>query len=341
MTNTRYYIAILFSAFYLSAQGSEGSSAFDFLNLQQSSHAYALGGNNISIVEEDVSLVHNNPALLGAEMDMQIDLSYTYYLSSTNAAAATFAKSAGGSAAWSAGLYYVGYGDMIESNSAGEQLGTFSAKDILFNGGYSHDIGRRWRAGIQAKFAYSAYADYTSLALAVDLGVNYYNPNNQFSASMVAKNLGGQLKRFSETYDKLPWDIQFGLSKTMRSIPIRWSVTLQNFYSWSLPYTVPTTDDFTDGETLTTKDTFVSNFFRHTVFGVEYVPDKNFYLSMGYNYKTYSDMLVYGRNILSGFTFGGGINVRMTSIGVSVANRHKGGTVFMFNLALRLNDIKR
>ena len=49
-----YNIILFLSIFYLTAKAQEGKSAFDFLNLPISSHINALGGNNISIIEEDV-----------------------------------------------------------------------------------------------------------------------------------------------------------------------------------------------------------------------------------------------------------------------------------------------
>ena len=43
-------------------QAQEGKSSFDVLNLPVSSHINALGGNNISIVEEDITVMYHNPA---------------------------------------------------------------------------------------------------------------------------------------------------------------------------------------------------------------------------------------------------------------------------------------
>ena len=337
----RFAVVFLMALLVGVAKAQEGKSAFDFLDLPVSSHANSLGGNNISIIEEDVSMVRYNPAWLGPEMDMIIDLNYMRYMAETNSLGAMFAKAAGDRAAWSVGIQYVGYGNLTEADASGNILGKFSAKDMVISGGYTHDFGARWRGGFQTKLIYSAYAEYSSLALAVDLGLNYFNPEKAFSMSLVFKNLGGQLKRFTEKHERLPWDIQLGFSKTMRGVPIRWSVTADHLTKWSLPYTKPRTDEFSEGEVFETKDSFFSNLFRHMIFGIEYVPSRNFYVALGYNYKTYSDMLRYGRNFFSGFTFGAGVQVKMVGLGVSVANRHVKGTMFMFNLNMRLNEFKR
>ena len=42
------------------------------------------------------------------------------------------------------------------------------------------------------------------MAVGVDLGINYYDPDRDLSLSAVVTNLGGQVKRFNERYDRLP-----------------------------------------------------------------------------------------------------------------------------------------
>ena len=41
--------------------GQESTSVFNFLNLPVSSHSTALGGRNISLIEDDISLISQNP----------------------------------------------------------------------------------------------------------------------------------------------------------------------------------------------------------------------------------------------------------------------------------------
>lgn len=328
---------------HLSAKAQEGKSAFDFLNLPISSHINALGGNNISIIEEDVSVIQHNPALLGPEMNLQLNLNYMRYVAGINLAGATFAKAAGERGAWAAAIQYAGYGSMKQTEANGVITGTFSPKDMAISGFYAHDITDRLRGGIQAKFIYSSYEQYTSLALGIDLGINYYNPDNQLSLSAAFKNLGGQLKRYNENRDKMPWDFQLGLSKTLDHAPFRFSITAQYLNRWKLPYTTPATNEYNSSEEddITEKESFASNLFRHLIFGVDYIPSQNLYIALGYNYKYRSDMKTYGRNFLSGFTFGAGIKVKMFGIGASIAQQHVGGTTFMFNLMTNISQFIR
>jgi hypothetical protein len=84
----------------------------------------------------------------------------------------------------------------------------FSAKDISISGIYTYDLSDYWSGGVRTNFIYSHYDKYSSFAIGVDLGLNYYHQESDFSASLVARNLGGQLKAFEERHEKLPVDVQ-------------------------------------------------------------------------------------------------------------------------------------
>ena len=47
------------------------------------------------------------------------------------------------------------------------------------------------------------------------------------------------------------------------------------------------------------------------------------------------------RNIISGFSIGAGLKVKMFAIDVAVAGHHVGGTTLMLNLSTNLNEFKR
>lgn len=321
-------------AFNINAQ--DGSTAYNFLNLPSSSHIYGLGGVNISTIEDNLNLTDQNPALLGPEMDMQIGVNYMRYVGETNFAGLKFAKKTSERSALAVGIQYFGYGNMKNADEHGNILGTFSPKDIAVNIAYSHDISDRWRGGINLKYVYSAYDEFSAMALATDIGINYYDPENDFSASLVGANLGGQIKRFNESYDHLPIDVRLGITKGLGSFPVRLSVTAWNLTKWSLPYYDPGDGTSVDGPQL--KDAFWPNLFRHLIFAADIVPSKNFHVGLGYNYKTRTDMSVYSRNLLSGFSLSAGINVKAFGVDVAISQPHTGATTFMVNLTANLND---
>lgn len=318
----------------VSVCAQDGSTAYNFLNVTSSTRIYGLGGVNISLVNEDITVTDQNPALLGPEMSNMAALNYMRYIGGSNFAGLRYGHSAGEHAAWAAHIQYFGYGSMKETLPDGSIVGSFSPKDVAFGGTYSHDITDRLRGGIGLKLLYSAYADYSAFAVATDLGINYYDPERDMSLSLVVANLGGQVKRFNDRYDRLPFDVRLGWSQALGSLPLRLSVTAWNLTKWHLPYV--DAGDGSDSSQWETKDKFMSNLFRHIVFGLDLISSPNYYISLGYNYKTRTDMNTYSRNFFSGFSIGLGIRVRQFGIGAALAQPHVGAMTFMFNLAMRL-----
>lgn len=336
------YISIFIAAVLsvLALWGQDGTTAYEFLGVAASSHVYALGGTNITVIDDDVNLIDQNPGLLGPEYEMQAGLNYMRYLGGSNFMGARFAAPAGERAAWAVGVQYFGYGSIDGYDEQGNATGaSFSPSDIAFSGTFAHDITDRWRGGITLKFIHSSYEIYKALAICADLGVNYYDPDRDLSFSVVLKNLGGQVKRFNENYDRLPWDIQVGFGKSLGTTPLRLSVTAYNLNKWSLPYY--STDDGNASGELEEHDKFMGNLFRHLIFGLEYVPSEKFYIALGYNYKTRTDMSTYARNFLSGFSAGAGLKVKAMGFGVAFAQPHVGGTTFMFNLTASVSEMLR
>ncbi|MBQ4292581.1 MAG: type IX secretion system protein PorQ [Muribaculaceae bacterium] len=332
--------AIAVTAFSFVAKGAEGgSTAYNFLDVTQSTRIYGLGGVNVSIVEDNVMTSDQNPALLGPEVGKQIGLGYMRNMGGTNYASARYGMGLTEHSAFAVGVRYFGYGSMTSTDVTGQVTGNFSASDIAVSLGYSHDITDRLRGGINLKLITSSYDHYSALALGTDIGVNYYNDEEDSSVSLTVSNLGGQIKRFNESYDRLPIDVRLGFTRSLSAAPIRLSVTAFNLTKWHLPYT--DVGDGTSTSEFKTKDKFASNLFRHLVFAAEVIPNDNFYIGIGYNYKNRTDMSTYSRSFVSGFSATAGFNARGFSIGAAVAQHHTGAATFMVNLGIDLDEILR
>ena len=321
----------------LSAVASgDGSTAYNFLNISTSSHIYGLGGVNISLIDDDINVTDQNPALLGPEVEKQLGISYMRYIGESNFAGVKYGMAAGERSAWAVSVQYFDYGKMTSADVSGNITGTFSVKDMCFGDTYGHDITDRLRGGISIKGIYSAYDEYSAFAVASDLGLNYFDPEKDLSLSFVVANLGGQVKRFNESYDRLPVDLRLGLTKMLANVPLRLSVTAWNLTRWNLPYYE--VGDGSAGTEEKKKDSFGSNLMRHLVFAAEFVPSDKFYVGVGYNYKTRTDMSTYSRSFLSGFSLSAGLNVRRFGLGVAFAQPHSGATTLMFSITTRLAE---
>lgn len=315
-------------------QAQLAANAYSFLDVSSSTRALALGGYGIAVPAPDPMLTDQNPGLLGPEIERVAAVSYMRYFGSSNFMAARFAHSAGERGAWAVGVRYLDYGSIDGYLQDGTPTGSFKPQDISFEGTYSHDFTDRLRGGINAKLIYSNYEEYTAVALAADLGINYYNEERGLSLSAVIKNAGGQVKRFNEEYDHLPFDVQLGMMKSLGTGPFSLSVTAHHLTHWKLPYYNHTSNGGMESSAPEEHEyKFFSTLFRHLTFGLQYEPSERFYIAAGYNYKTRSDMTNYQRNFLSGISLGLGLNVSDFAIGVSYSQPHKSASTLALNLS--------
>lgn len=316
-----------------------GRSLYEFLDIPTSARVYGLGGTNISVIDADVTLADQNPALIGPEIESQLAVNYMHYMGSGNFAGIRYGKGAGERGAWAAGIRYLNYGSFDAYEPDGSMSGSFKAQDIVFEGTYSHDFTDRLRGGMNIKMIISSYEHYSALAFAADLGLNYYDDEHDMSLSLVLKNMGGQVKRFDRDYNRLPFDIQLGWTQGIGSSDFSFSLTAWHLNRWKLPYY--THSENGGIESVVLKDSFFTNLMRHLVLGLQYRPSDRFYLCLGYNHKMRTDMGTYKRNFLSGFSLGTGFRVKSWGFGVAYAMPHKSGSEIMINISSDIGELLR
>lgn len=315
-------------------------STYSCLEIPYSSHAFALGGYGagIAVIAPDVTLAGENPGLLGNEVETQAVFNYMHYLGDSNFAGVHFGMGYGAHSAWACGIQYLGFGSATGTLPDGTITGSFSMKDILLNGVYAYDITDRLRGGINIKMAISSYEHYSALALAADVGINYYDDERDMSLSAVLKNMGGQIKRFDRDYVRVPFDIQLGWMQRIGESPFRIALSAHDLTKWKMPYYKHTSEGSLEAEY---KDSFADNLMRHLTLGLQFAPTEKFYIAAGYNHKMRTDMSTYRRNFLSGFSAGFGLQVKDFTLDVSYAQPHKGGSSVMLNIGVNLQELLR
>ncbi|MBR6032878.1 MAG: type IX secretion system protein PorQ [Bacteroidaceae bacterium] len=308
----------------------ESGTVFNFLNLPVSAHSTALGGKLISLVEDDISLAMQNPALLTGVSDKTIGFSFMNYMQGCNTGAAAYGQQVGARGNWGVQAQFVGYGSTKETLVSGEIVGEFKPLDLCIGGQYSHLLSARWAGGVTAKFIYSHYGPYTSCALATDLGLNYFDEATDFSFSIAARNLGGQIKRFGNTRDPLPIDLEIGITQSLGHAPIRISVTMVDMTRWTSDYYFTTGDEVKPG----------SIFINHFVLGAEFLPSNKFYIGLGYNFRRAYEMKAAGSSHAAGLSFGGGVNLKRIKFGFAYAKYHVSAPTLTFTLAYNFQKDK-
>lgn len=289
----------------------EYSTGYEFLRIPASAHSAALGGNAVSLTEDDATLLFVNPAVLSYVSDNTLNFSYTSYISSTNKLSASFVKQTGDRGTLGFGAQVLSYGTMTETNAQMETLGEFSASDINVQGGYTYLLGERWSGGVQAKALFSNYGEFNSIAIGVDLGLHYYDSDRGWSVGLVGQNLGGQVKALQDTREALPFNLALGVSKEMENAPLRFTFTLTDITHW--------------------QNTFLHNF----ALGCDIFPSKQTWLAISYNPLRAREMRTGtdDKSHSAGLAIGGGISVKKIKIGVAWGKYHVAASSLTANLS--------
>ena len=303
---------VLFALFALFAGAQESQTAFTFLRLPVSAHVAAVGGDNITLPEDDASLLFHNPALIQFTSDRTLNLNMMSYMQGTITGSASFVKAIGERGTWAVSGRYMNYGSIKEMNSLGEETGTFSAHDIALGGTVAYGLTKHISGGITTKFVASYIGSYSALAAAVDIGLNYYDEEHEWSISAVARNLGGQLKSYEDEFERLPLDVQLGVSKRLGR-PLRLSVTLVRLNDWH------------------------QSFGRHFVLGAEALLGDQFYLGVGYSTLRAAEMKISAgdesSNHGAGLSFGGGLKLQRLKLNVAYGIYHVSASSLLVNIS--------
>ena len=314
-------VAALCAATRVSCQ--ESASVFNFLNLPYSAHVTGLGGHNISVIEDDITLVTQNPSLLSSVSSKTVGFNFLTYMKGSKAGSVAYAQAVGERGTWGVSSQFVGYGSMNETLPSGEVIGKMHAQDICVSGTYAYLLSDNWSGGATGKAIYSHYGDFTSCALAVDLGVNYFLPDQEFSLSAAARNIGGQVKAFGDHHERLPFDLEVGFTKELGHAPISISVTLIDLTRWNKKYFYSTADKISGGRVLT----------NHFNLGVDVKPAKFLYVSAAYNFRRAYEMKAAGSSHAAGLSFGAGVQLKKFCAGLGYAKYHVGAPTLSFNIA--------
>ena len=179
-----------------------------------------LGGSNVSLQSADLNMAYHNPALLSREMNKSLALNYVNYFAGINYGMAMYSESFPGTGNFAAGLTYLNYGTFTETDISGVITGTFRASEYAFSIIYSREIDSSFSVGINLKPVLSYLERYTSFGFAFDIGANWHNTSNLFSAGLVIKNAGYQITTYAgEPHQNLPFEIQAGISQRLAYAP--------------------------------------------------------------------------------------------------------------------------
>lgn len=318
-----------------------GTGIMKFVDLPPSSRSASLGGNAISIKDDDVTLAIQNPSLLNQSMDNHFAISYIDYLAGSNIGSIVYAHAYDSINTGMIGMQYINYGTFTEADVNGNITGTFTAEEYNFFAGYS----RQWHDfsyGGQLKLLYSDLYIATSYAAEVDLSGTYKKKG--FTAAVVFRNIGYQITPYSDVREPMPFEIQAGVSEKPEHMPIRFSVILVHLETPNMTYintNAPQTIDLATGQPIVQNITFGDEVFRHFIFGAEILVSKNFNIRVGYNVERRQELSIPTDMGLVGYSVGMGIRVNRFHISYGLAGYSLAGASNTFTITTNFSDFKQ
>lgn len=224
----RKALLIFFLASSFLTAADKEQAGFDFLRMDKSARAAALGGAFVTVAG-DINSLYYNPAGLVSISKPQIQASYSNQLFDFKSATFTYAQSYKDLGVFSVGFYLLDYGQFDEYDMIGNRTGSFGANDLLFSLGYSNTIIPNLSYGVSLNYIQSKIQDYNASAVGVNGGLLYQIPEQMLNVGLSINHLGTAIDGFLDTKEKLPLNYQIGVSKQLEHLPLILNMKIQQY----------------------------------------------------------------------------------------------------------------
>ncbi len=317
-----------------------GESTYQFLNLISSPRQAALGGKIITNFDHDVSEALYNPASINGDMHNQAALNVSSYLGGITYGTAAYAHT------WDRriqtfhfGVTYINYGEFDGRDLNGIATGTFTGNEVALSFGYNYNIPfTDFYVGANVKLITSQLEQFNSVGGAVDVGAMYINEKLDFHAALTVRNFGTQFTTYAGVNERLPFEVNFGMSQTLEYLPLRWHLTLENLQEWPIGVSNPARATTDLGGNQTEEEVgFLNNTLRHLILGAELWPDKGFNLRVGYNFRRAEELRILDQRNFSGLSFGIGLKINRMRLSYTHARYTASANTSFFGLQIDLN----
>ena len=224
-----------------------GTFAYSFLKIPVGAKAAALGGAYTGL-SDDESGMYYNPAGISQISGSAISGSYNNYLAGIQGGFLSYIMPWRENGKIGVAVNYLNYGSTTKTDVSGNAIGDFGGGDLAFSltvawmrpGDSEVDYTSeesyydnnnpylRWNGlslGMTAKFIYESLDEYSSDAVAVDIGLLYGLKDHRTRIGIAANNLGFQMKSLSSGHkESTPATLRAGVGHHLKDAPLIISV---------------------------------------------------------------------------------------------------------------------
>ena len=337
MNRILIFIGVLLAFQFTHAQIG-GKTTYDFLALSPSARITALGGTNVTLMDQDATTQLANPASLNPLMDRHVQFSSAVYPGDINFGNASYVQKFKIPGTFGFGIQYIAYGSFDQTDEAANITGKFTAGEMNAYAGYGYQFGKIFSAGANVKFIYSQLATWNSDGMGVDLAAMVNDTAHNVTASIVAKNLGSPFKPYVKgSIQPIPFDLQAGVSFGFKHVPFKFHFNFHDLYRWNIRYNNPADNAqsqlFVDSAQKP-KTYIVDNLMSHVVIGIEINIKKVVRLEVAYNHERQQQLALATKLGVPGLSFGLGIHIRQFDFSYGFQPMAQGATLNYFTLSV-------
>jgi len=260
----------------------KAQNTYEFLRLDMSARAGALGGSFVSN-NDDPDVIFYNPAGLQLLTDNPVSFSFVKHLLDINLASISYSTEFNDMGRFGLAAKYINYGTFKGADENGRLTNEFGAGEAAFILGYANRLDENFYYGANVKFIYSGIENYSSSAVGFDVGLHYAVPSQQINVGFAILNVGTQLSSYFNTKEDLPLDFVIGISKRLEYLPLRLSLDFHKL-----------NED---------RDDFFQKFKAFTV-GAEFTLSKTLRLRFGYDNEKRNELKIGSFAGIAGFNAG-------------------------------------
>ena len=323
-----------------------GEDVFPLLNQSPSSRTTAMGGDFISVFDDDVSLSLQNPSLLNPQMSNHLSLSYIDFLADLKSGNAIYARTVKKwKTTFSGNVQFINYGDFNATDVYGNTTGTFDGHEYAISIGAGREYAERFHYGANITYLASQLESYKANGAAITFAGAYSDTAGGFTTTVEFKNVGTQFKSYTtDNNEPLPFDIQAGVSKRLSHTPFLFSLVLHDLYRWDIRYDDPNAQEqatilLDSTQQVKDKKYIADKIFLHAIIGAEINFGKSFRVSFAYNHQRRQELAFENRKGLAGFSFGAGLKINRFSFSYARAIYNVAGGVNQFSLSMNLDEL--